>query len=145
MISRVFEERVEGEEGLKLTAYLDSTGNWTIGYGHHDATVHPGMVWTEAKALAQLDADIQSTIDALDASPVFGWWVNLDPARADVILDMAFNMGLATFSTFGTFLGLVKSQQFAQAADDGLKTLWAKQVGDRAVRLMTQLRDGVEA
>ncbi len=37
-------------EGLRLTAYQDSVGVWTIGYGHTGPDVHPGMTITEEQA-----------------------------------------------------------------------------------------------
>lgn len=141
-MSLSFKERVKLEEDFRAEAYLDATGNWTIGFGHHDKNVHAGMVWSEEEADHQLDVDIANATRALDTSLVFGWWRELSPPRQDVILDMAFNMGLRTFTGFTTFLGLVKSGQFALAAADGLTARWARQVKGRAVRLMKQLESG---
>ena len=36
------------DEGLRLTAYKDTVGVWTVGYGH--AHVAPGTVWTQEQA-----------------------------------------------------------------------------------------------
>lgn len=141
-MSLSFKERVKLEEGFRAEAYLDTTGNWTIGFGHHDKNVHAGMVWSEEEAESQLDVDIANVTKALDTSLVFGWWRELNQPRQDVILDMAFNMGLRTFTGFTTFLVLTKAGKYAEAAADGLTTRWAKQVKGRAVRLMKQLESG---
>ncbi|MDT6941951.1 lysozyme [Brucella pseudogrignonensis] len=49
-------------EGLKLTAYKDVAGIWTIGYGHTSAagspTVTPGMTITKAEASRILQNDL---------------------------------------------------------------------------------------
>ncbi len=37
-------------EGLRLEAYQDCAGNWTIGYGHTGPTVSAGQSITEAEA-----------------------------------------------------------------------------------------------
>ncbi len=44
-------------EGLKLTAYRDSGGILTIGYGHTGPDVQEGMTITEAQARALLEKD----------------------------------------------------------------------------------------
>ena len=40
---------VKASEGLRLEAYQDSTGLWTIGYGH-TANAHAGLHITEQQA-----------------------------------------------------------------------------------------------
>jgi GH24 family phage-related lysozyme (muramidase) len=37
---------IKGAEACRLTAYLDSTGHWTIGYGHTGPEVVRGMTIT---------------------------------------------------------------------------------------------------
>jgi lysozyme len=126
------------DEGLRLKAYKDSVGVWTVGYGH--AYVAPGTIWTKASAEIALDSDIQKAAARLDKN--LPWWRTLDDARQDVLCNMAFNLGNRLF-TFSTFLGLVKAGQYTAAASDMLTTLWAKQVGARAQRLSAQMRTGV--
>lgn len=50
---------VEGAEACRLTAYRDSGGVWTIGYGHTGPEVVAGLVWTKTQCLAALVADLQ--------------------------------------------------------------------------------------
>ena len=53
---------VQQWEGLKLTAYKDVAGIWTIGYGHTSAAgaplVKPGMTVTKLAASHILQADL---------------------------------------------------------------------------------------
>src|ERR1700684_75545 len=51
-------------EGLSLTAYQDSRGVWTIGYGH-TAGVTEGMTCTQAQAGAWLTEDIQWAVSVV--------------------------------------------------------------------------------
>src|SRR5690625_2307834 len=37
-------------EGVRLKAYRDPVGVWTIGYGHTGPEVHEGLVWSHAQA-----------------------------------------------------------------------------------------------
>lgn len=46
------------EESLRLVAYLDSGGVWTIGWGHTGPEVHRGLVWTREQAAEALKKDM---------------------------------------------------------------------------------------
>jgi len=62
---------IKDSEGLKLQAYQDVAGIWTIGYGHTGG-VQPGMTITDDQAsqfLMQDLADIENQIDSA-TSPV---------------------------------------------------------------------------
>ena len=76
------------DEGLRLVAYKDTEGVWTIGYGHTGPEVKPGLVWTEAQAEAALVDDVlEHNIKLAAALP----WVNLlDPVRRRVLQNMAY-------------------------------------------------------
>lgn len=52
-------------EALRLTAYKDSVGVWTIGWGHTGPEVVKGLTITRAKALAYLKADLQIAANRL--------------------------------------------------------------------------------
>ena len=47
-------------EGVRLTAYQDVSGVWTIGYGHTGSDVTAGMTITQAQAIALLQTDVAS-------------------------------------------------------------------------------------
>lgn len=130
---------LERDEGLRLSAYQDTMGIWTIGYGH--AYVHPGTVWTGQQALDQLHEDVDHVTASLDIH--LPWWRDIDPVRQDVIAEMAFNMGVTTLSQFHNTLAAVKAGQWARAAAGMLASQWAKQVHARADRLAEQMLTGV--
>ena len=127
------------DEGLRLSAYQDTVGVWTCGYGH--AHVAPGTVWTEAQAEAQLEADVAHTEASLDIH--LPWWRSLDDIRQDVIANMAFNMGVTGLCQFHNTLGAVQRHDWQAAHDGMLASLWARQVGARATRLAEQMLTGV--
>jgi GH24 family phage-related lysozyme (muramidase) len=75
------------------------------------------------------------------------WVASLDSVRRAVLDDMCFNMGTEPFDNDGikdwpTFLRQVKTEQYKAAAANMRGTLWAKQVGKRAVRLATMMETG---
>lgn len=129
---------LQRDEGCRLSAYLDTAGVWTIGYGH--AYVHPGTVWTQAQADAQLVADVAHTEASLDIH--LPWWRSLDDVRQDVLAEMAFNMGVSALCQFKNTLGAVQRGDWQAAHDGMLASLWARQVGARAQRLAAQMLTG---
>ncbi len=132
---------IERDEGCKLTAYKDTLGIWTIGVGH--AHVEPGTVWTQAQADDQLGKDIAAVCHGLDED--LPWWRSLDDARQDVLVNMAFNMGVNGLLTFRQALASIQVGDYARGAQAMLASRWAGQVGDRAKRLADQMRTGARA
>lgn len=130
---------LERDEGLRLSAYQDTVGVWTVGYGH--AYVHPGTVWTREQADHQLRLDVVHTESSLDVQ--LPWWRTLDDVRQDVLVNMAFNMGVSHLAQFHNTLAAAKAGQWAQAAAGMLASLWARQVGHRAERLAEQMLTGI--
>lgn len=129
---------LQRDEGLRLSAYQDTLGFWTIGYGHRPSA--PGVVWTQAQSVAVLFADVQHKENVLDV--ILPWWRGLDDVRQDVIAEMAFNMGVSALSQFHNTLKAVQSEDWQKAHDGMLASLWARQVGERAVRLANQMLTG---
>lgn len=132
------------DEGLRLKAYKDTVGVWTIGYGH--AHVAPGTVWTQAQAEAQLVKDIIKHNEEL--AQALPWVVRLDPARRRVLQNMAFNLGIGSAARgtgllgFKNTLALIQAGEYEKAAANMLKSKWAGQVGNRAKRLAETMRTG---
>lgn len=139
---------LEVEEGLRLWVYDDANGqpivagytvigNPTIGYGRLLTSAH-GITQVEAQTL--LVHDVVAAEGDVEKLPVFA---HLNTARRAALLDMDFNMGLDTLEQFGNFLSLLVQGKYEAAADDLAATLWAKQVGQRAVRVGNIFRHGI--
>lgn len=129
-------DQLKRDEGLRLTAYKDSVGVLTVGYGRN--LQGRGISQPEAEFLMHNDvADVDKHLH--DALP---WTANLDRIRYAVLLNMGFNMGVDGLLTFRTFLSLMQAGRWDDAATDLVTTKWAQQVGDRARRLEQQLRTG---
>ncbi|CAN5951059.1 unnamed protein product [Sphagnum jensenii] len=76
------------QEGLSLTAYRDSAGVLTIGYGDTDPDIVEGEKITEAHAKLLLSLDV---VDA--AKCVAGLNFPLNQNQFDALTDFAFNLG----------------------------------------------------
>lgn len=124
-----------GDEALRLKPYVDSVGKVTIGVGHN--LTDRGI--SQAAAMFILDEDIQL---AEHDAQTFSWFADLDPIRQRVIRNMLFNMGLPMFSTFTHLIAAMARKNYLVAAQEGRSSVWFRQVGPRAVRLMNELETG---
>lgn len=125
------------DEGVVLTAYVDSVGKTTVGVGRN--LVDVGLSLEEA--MVMLTTDIaRVTLGICKALP---WTESLDEVRKSVLLNMAFNLGIAGLLKFTKTLDLVKVKDYAGASREMLKSKWATQVGVRAIRLSQQMLTGV--
>lgn len=76
-------------EGLRLTAYQDSAGVWTIGYGHTGPEVHAGLRITESEAEALLRANLAASVECVREAVQ----VPLLQHQFDALVDFCFNAG----------------------------------------------------
>ena len=98
-------------EGLRLSAYQDSTGIWTIGYGHTGPDVREGLVITEAEATALLMADLADDVACVNKAVT----VAITQNQFDAMVDFSFNCGRENFLN-STLLRKVNLGDFTGAA-----------------------------
>lgn len=125
-------------EGCVLRPYTDTVGKLTIGIGRN--LTDKGISRAEAETL--LASDIDECV--ADLTSAFPWFVRLDEVRQRVLLDMRFNLGPTGYRSFTRTLALVEQGDYVSAADQMLKSKWAKQVGRRARTLAQMMRTGVD-
>ena len=139
-------KRLAIEEGDRLVAYLDTKGILTVGRGHNciarpvDGVNQPGDTITPEQDDALFADDVKDACVQLDNH--LPWWSALDDDRQNVMLDMCFNMGIATLLTFNHTLAHIEAGEYDEAADGMAQSRWAKQVGNRAVFLENAMRTG---
>ena len=127
---------VEADEGCKLTAYPDPITHadpWTIGYGATGPDIKEGTVWTQQQA----DDDLVERVDELaqQLAAHLPWLAALNPVRQDVLINIAYNIGLAGLLRWPVTLGAVGHGDYVTAAADIRNNkVWASQVHDRCTR-----------
>ena len=104
-------------EGLRLEAYKDSAGVWTIGFGHTGPEVRAGQHITEGQAEALLRADLEASVKCVRQAVQ----VPLAQPQFDALVDFCFNAGRGNFLG-STLLHDVNRGDFASAA--GQFGLW---------------------
>jgi lysozyme len=130
-------------EGCSLTAYRDSLGNWTIGYGHLLPDPPPWTSISQDTANTLLAQDVAARCAQVDTLPE---WSSLDtPCRQNAVIECVFNLGLGHWQREfpGTRSALI-SQDWQAAHDKLLQSpLWIQQVGlGRVTRLAQYLLNG---
>ena len=125
-------------EGLRLKPYRCTAGKLTIGYGRNLDDV--GISQAEADMLFERDfAMAESEVKRLCKE--FGIDVDsLIEQRFYVLTDMMFNLGYTRLSKFKKFLYALKTGSYEAAANEMLDSNWAKQVGNRAIKLSTLMK-----
>src|ERR1700728_4930363 len=81
-------------EGLRLTAYQDSVGVWTIGYGHTGTDVHRGLSVTQERATELLTQDVSSAVAHVNRLVT----IELTQNQFDALVDFVFNAGPGNFA-----------------------------------------------
>ena len=114
---------IESFEGLRLAAYQDVAGIWTIGYGHIRG-VRPGMTITKEQAILFLQQDLsdaETSVDSLTAS------VPTTNNQYAAMVSLCFNIGTGNFRT-SSVLRFHLARDYTSAADKFL--LWDKATED---------------
>jgi lysozyme len=99
-------------EGVKLNAYQDTVGVWTIGYGHTKG-VHAGMTITGSEAENLLEQDLE-TFEAGVSNLVK---VPINQDQYDALVSFAFNLGLGTLAG-STLLHKLNLKDYQGAAEE---------------------------
>lgn len=116
---------------------------WTVGYGCTGEGIVQGTVWTLAQAVAEQVKRRQAREAELDRA--LPWWRSMCDERQDVLVNMAYNMGVPRLLGFHHALAAMQSANWVDAAAEMLSSEWAGQVGARAKRLARQMVDGFRA
>lgn len=127
------------DEGFKSCVYLDSQNYFTIGIGTLvDSRAGGGITYEEAVMLCR--NRVRLAVEELDRH--LPWWQMLSRQRQRALINMAFNLGIGHLLGFRNTLAALKAGDYEGAAAGMLDSLWARQVGDRAVRLAQWVREG---
>ncbi len=143
MLSTDLQYDVKQSEGLRLKAYKDTTGNWTVGYGHKLAPGHDWSAYTITSdmANAMLITDLNA---AVYEAAILPEWAALDcQARKDALTEIVFNMGTGRWRTFVETRAAMMKQDWQGVHEGLLHSLWATQVHEgRADRIANQFLTG---
>lgn len=101
---------IKAAEGLRLTAYRDSVGVLTIGYGSTGG-IKPGQTITPEQAEAMLVDDLDEAADAVRKLVT----VPLTQGQFDALCSFVFNLGAGRLRD-STLLRLLNQGKYGEAA-----------------------------
>jgi lysozyme len=124
------------DEGRRPRIYTDTVGKVTGGVGRN--------LTDRAFSDDEIDLMLKNDIAIVEADldRALPWWRSMTEARQNVLANMAFNMGIGTLLGFKNTLSFMESGRYDAAALGMLNSKWAKQVGQRAIRLAAIMRTG---
>jgi len=112
--SSAMRKMIEEWEGLRLEAYQDSVGVWTIGYGHTGSDVHEGYTITAGQADAILTNDLHhfelAVGDMIDGA-------HTTQEQFDALVSFSYNLGAGALRS-STLLKYHQAGRYEDAANE---------------------------
>lgn len=139
-------EQLKIDEGVVYEIYEDHLGYATFGVGHLVLESDPeqgepvGTPISEERVRECFEKDLQTAIDECVVLYKDSW--DTFPGEVqEVLVNMLFNLGRPRLTKFKNFNAKLIAGDYAGAAPEGLDSIWARQVGNRAIRLMERLEN----
>ena len=143
-------EQLKIDEGFSKKVYFCTANHHTIGYGYNlDAnplnlsSAEITFIFREGMSTLSAERLLLAMVAVCEKelATKYSWFAGLDDARHGAITNMVYNLGINRFAGFKKFIAAMSKGDYKKAAAEGLDSLWADQVGDRANRLMAQIAD----
>lgn len=138
-------EEIAADEGVKLEIYLDHLGLPTCGIGHlireSDAEygLDVGTPISEDRMTELFEEDVQTVL--ADCEELYSDFNDLPEEVQLIIANMMFNMGRPRLSQFKGMKREVDARDWEAAAAEMLDSRWARQVPNRANRLIERMKN----
>lgn len=141
-------ESIKIHEGFRANVYLCPTGHLTVGYGFRVADLSPDELALNGGAVEPMSKEVADAIleikikkfkkQVYNALP----WLTYAPMDIqDALCEMAYQMGVAGLLGFKNTLALIEAGRYRQAAENMLKSKWAKQTPKRANEIANLVRN----
>jgi len=134
-LARLKSDLIE-DEGKRQYPYKCTAGKITIGVGRN--LEDKGLRADEIDYLFNNDLEEYANRTKI----VIPFFDQLNEVRQNVLINMAFNLGIHGLLTFQKALGAMLKEDFERAAEEMLNSKWATQVGARAERLAREMKTG---
>jgi lysozyme len=118
-------QRIKLHEGFDPSAYKDSLGYLTVGYGCLIDKRKGGRL-SQAACDFILSEQINEARNELLSQSFYKY---LDAVRQDALTELVFSMGLSNLLMFKNMLNALQVKDYMRAAEELKDSLWASQVG----------------
>ena len=120
---------LERHEGFRSRPYLDTVGVWTFGHGFTFITEDESRVVLKMK-VRKIKKELGTRL------------LGMSWNRKDVIVNMAYNLGVAGVLSFKNMWAAIDRKDWEEAARQMLQSKWHIQVGNRAKELAKIMVEG---
>ena len=139
-----FRDELKRDEGVKNEIYLDHLGLPTCGIGHlitewdTEYNAEVGTPVSEERVNELFEKDLATTID--ECRLIYSDFDVLPVKVQHIVANMMFNMGRPRLSRFHKMKKAVDNRDWFEAAYEMTDSKWAKQVPNRAMRLVGEMQ-----
>ena len=133
-------EQLKIDEGVVYGVYKDTLGFLTFGVGHlitrddDEDGLPEGYDVLEERVREAFEQDLNTMISECEI--LFeARWNNFPDELQEVLVNMMFNLGRPRLGKFKKFIGHLENHHWQLASEEMLDSKWARQVGNRAIRL----------
>ena len=128
-------DEIKKHEGFRSRVYKCTEGYDTIGYGF---AIKDLEITEEVAELILKRKLAELRIRICNA---FEWFIDSPDQVQEVVINMCYQLGLSGFSKFKKTIYYLETQQYDEASDEMLDSLWAKQTPNRAKELSDIIRN----
>tara|TARA_R100001591_G_scaffold49237_1_gene59907 strand:- start:472 stop:927 length:456 start_codon:yes stop_codon:yes gene_type:complete len=138
-------EEIKTDEGVVNEIYLDHLGLPTVGVGHlireHDPEneLAVGTKIDSERVHELFEADLYTCV--AETKLLYPQFEELPAEVQKILCNMMFNIGRPRLSRFHKMKKAVDSSDWTEAANQMLDSKWAKQVPNRANRLIERMKN----
>lgn len=139
-------EQLKIDEGAVYAIYEDHLGYKTFGIGHLVLPFDPeynqaiGTPVSPKRVKECFEKDLEIAIS--ECAVLYGEaWNKFPDEVQEVLVNMLFNLGRPRLSKFNNFNKKLCEGDYVGAAPEGRDSIWYRQVGNRAERLMKRLEE----
>ena len=139
------QKQLEIDEGVVYEVYLDHLGYPTFGIGHLILDDDPengfavGHSVEPERVTEAFQNDLDISID--ECKVLYSDWDDYPGEVQEILVNMMFNLGRPRLSKFKNFKKAVDAGDWKTAGVEGRDSLWHRQVGNRAERLMVRMEN----
>ena len=139
-----FRDELKRDEGVKNEIYLDHLGLPTCGIGHlitewdTEYNAEVGTPVSEERVNELFEKDLATTID--ECRLIYSDFDVLPVKVQHIVANMMFNMGRPRLSRFHKMKKAVDNRDWFEAAYQMTDSKWYKQVPNRAMRLVDEMK-----
>ncbi|WP_456390347.1 glycoside hydrolase family protein [Hydrogenimonas sp.] len=124
-------EEIKRDEGFRGMPYQDTKGIWTIGFGNKLPLDRAEAELITEKRINAATVELKEKLYFFDDLP--------DEAKK-ILINMAYNLGVNGLMKFKRMLDALEFEDYDEAANEMVDSVWYREVGKRAKRLVKRMR-----